>query len=54
MDNDNMIELMQIKPQEIKAQIKLLGEYDANGKNIIRDPYCVSLISFLIFFIQRQ
>ncbi|KAK0076311.1 hypothetical protein PV325_005595 [Microctonus aethiopoides] len=40
MDNDNITELMQIKPQIIRAQIKLLGEYDPNGKNIIRDPYC--------------
>ncbi|KAK0161850.1 hypothetical protein PV327_008257 [Microctonus hyperodae] len=40
MDDDNLAELMRIKPQETKAQIKLLGEYDPSGAKIIIDPYC--------------
>lgn len=41
MDNDNMIELNNLKPRVCRARIELLGNYDPNGEIIIRDPYYV-------------
>lgn len=41
MDNDNIIELHQLKPKVCRAKVELLGSYDPNGEVIIRDPYYV-------------
>ncbi|XP_014474630.1 PREDICTED: low molecular weight phosphotyrosine protein phosphatase-like [Dinoponera quadriceps] len=39
MDNDNMIELNNLKPRACRAKVELLGSYDPSGEVIIRDPY---------------
>lgn len=39
MDDENMSNLMAIRPKGSKAVVKLLGEYDPEGERIIVDPY---------------
>lgn len=43
-DDYNIEDLMELKPDDAKAQIFLLGDFDPEGERIIRDPYCVSLL----------
>lgn len=42
MDEMNIEDLTELKPDDAKAQIFLLGDFDPEGERIIRDPYCVS------------
>lgn len=42
MDDYNIEDLTEMKPEDAKAQIFLLGDFDPEGERIIRDPYCVS------------
>lgn len=39
MDNSNIQELNDMKPNNATAKIELLGNYDPEGEVIIRDPY---------------
>lgn len=39
MDEDNMKALRKMAPHNCRAKIELFGEWDPNGKKIIRDPY---------------
>ncbi|XP_074039579.1 low molecular weight phosphotyrosine protein phosphatase 1 isoform X2 [Leptinotarsa decemlineata] len=39
MDEDNIADLKQYAPADSKAKILLLGDFDPEGKRIIRDPY---------------
>lgn len=41
MDDDNIVKLNELKPDDFHAKILLLGEFDPDGERIIRDPYCV-------------
>lgn len=47
MDDYNVEDLTELKPNDAKAQIFLLGDFDPDpqGDRNIRDPYCVSLIA---------
>lgn len=42
MDEDNMYELNRQKPKDAKAKLLLLGRFDPEGIEEIRDPYYVS------------
>lgn len=42
MDDYNIEDLNDIKPNDATARIFLLGDFDPEGERIIRDPYCVS------------
>lgn len=42
MDESNIEDLNDIKPNDATARIFLLGDFDPQGERIIRDPYCVS------------
>lgn len=42
MDDCNIEDLNDIKPNDATARIFLLGDFDPEGERIIRDPYCVS------------
>lgn len=44
MDHDNMYELSRIAPEDGKAKLLMLGNFDPEGVSEIRDPYCVSTI----------
>lgn len=46
MDEMNFEDLTELKPDDAKAQIFLLGDFDPEGERIIRDPYCVSVVFF--------
>lgn len=39
LDDDNMQDLEDIKPENATAKLLLLGEFDPKGERIIRDPY---------------
>lgn len=41
MDDYNIEDLSDLKPNDAKARIFLLGDFDPQGERIIRDPYCV-------------
>lgn len=43
MDDYNVEDLNNLKPQDAKAQIFLLADFDPEGEGIIRDPYCVRM-----------
>lgn len=47
MDYNNIEDLNDLKPDDAKAKILLLGDFDPNGEGIIRDPYCVINIKIL-------
>ncbi|XP_055315812.1 low molecular weight phosphotyrosine protein phosphatase 1-like [Sitodiplosis mosellana] len=40
MDEYNVEDLTELRPDDAKAQIFLLGDFDPEGERIIRDPYC--------------
>lgn len=42
MDEYNLNDLNDFKPDDCTAKILLLGDFDSLGERIIRDPYCVS------------
>lgn len=42
MDYDNMTELNDMAPKGCRAKVELLGSYDYNETDIIKDPYYVS------------
>lgn len=42
MDENNVSNLKGQAPQESKAKVLLLGDFDPEGERIIRDPYYVS------------
>lgn len=48
MDDYNVEDLNEIKPNDATARIFLLGDFDPNpnGERIIRDPYCVSSMHY--------
>ncbi|KAL0122946.1 hypothetical protein PUN28_007543 [Cardiocondyla obscurior] len=39
MDNENIKNLNDYKPENCRAKVELLGSYDPSGDFIIRDPY---------------
>ncbi|XP_064477095.1 low molecular weight phosphotyrosine protein phosphatase-like [Ornithodoros turicata] len=39
MDENNIRDLKEMAPKQCKAQVGLLGSYDPEGQEIIRDPY---------------
>lgn len=41
MDDYNVEDLNEIRPDDAKAQVYLLGDFDPSGERTIRDPYCV-------------
>ena len=47
MDDYNVEDLTELRPNDAKAQIFLLGDFDPDpqGDRNIRDPYCVSLFT---------
>lgn len=49
MDEDNMEDLKSMTPDNSKASVELLGDYDPQEVRIIRDPYYVS--TFLHLYI---
>lgn len=51
MDYYNIELLSSMKPQDSKAEIELLGQYDPEGETIIEDPYFVSLTIYLLALI---
>eukprot|EP00033_Pygsuia_biforma_P001164 GCRY01001325.1.p1 GENE.GCRY01001325.1~~GCRY01001325.1.p1 ORF type:complete len:159 (-),score=28.40 GCRY01001325.1:59-535(-) len=52
MDESNYSDLVDLKPKNSKAQIKLLGSYDPKGKLIVEDPYYGGKKGFEINFQQ--
>jgi low molecular weight phosphotyrosine protein phosphatase len=44
MDDSNMDDIKDMAPKDFKGKIELLGDYDPEGKKIIRDPYYVSSV----------
>lgn len=46
MDEYNIDELNDLKPNDCTAKIMLLGDFDPEGERIIHDPYCVSYLIF--------
>lgn len=47
MDYYNIEDLNDLKPDDAKAEILLLSDFDPNEEGIIRDPYCVIIIKLL-------
>lgn len=43
MDDYNVEDINEIRPDDAKAQVFLLGDFDPQGDRIIRDPYCVRI-----------
>jgi low molecular weight phosphotyrosine protein phosphatase len=39
MDQENLQNVLRVKPSNVKAQIQLLGHFDPEGDLIIKDPY---------------
>lgn len=44
MDDYNVEDLNEIRPDDAKAQVFLLGDFDPQGERNIRDPYCVCIV----------
>lgn len=42
MDDDNMEDLKSMTPDNCKASVELLGDYDPEEVRLIRDPYYVT------------
>lgn len=49
MDYYNIQKLTSMKPNDSKAEVELLGQYDPNGEIIIEDPYCVGFHHKLLY-----
>lgn len=47
MDYGNMEDLLEMKPENSKTEIQLLGSLNPNGEKIIYDPYGVSIIKYI-------
>lgn len=46
MDYSNIEELNDMAPKGCKAKVEMLGKYDYDRPDIIKDPYFVSLMLF--------
>lgn len=44
MDYSNMEELNEMAPKESTAKVEMLGKYDYDRPDIIKDPYFVSIV----------
>lgn len=47
MDQENIRDLKNMKPENSRAKIELLGSYNPSGETIIRDPYYVCVFQHL-------